>query len=123
MSKKIKKNVDHRAYQYSIVIEPRVDYKLWLTDLNDYSITKLLMNSSYPLHTEVKYILSKTQGLSVSGKKTYLPLEYSFGTEEKVKTNIPHYQCWLKSPIRNDIIYVIFMLYITYNIPSFIMKI
>ena len=100
MIKKIKKNIDHRAYQYSIVIEPRVNYKLWLTDLDDFCITNLLMNSSYPLHTEVKYILSKTQGLSVSGKKTYLPLEYSFGTEEKVKTNIPHYQCWLKFPVK-----------------------
>ena len=92
--------MDHRAYQYSIIIELRVDHKLWLTDLNDFYITKLLMNSSYTLHTEVKYILSKTQGLSVSGKKTYLPLDYSFGTEEKVKTNIPHYQCWLKFPVK-----------------------
>ena len=100
MKKNIKQKNNSRCKQVSVVIQPNVEAEFWLQDnLTDKLIEEKLMQTGYPLHTEIKYALESCAALSSTGKGHRLQVSYSFGTETSVRTKIPHYQCWISYSI------------------------
>ena len=98
--KQIKQKNNSRCKQVSVVIQPNVEADFWLqNNLTDKLIEEKLMQTGYPLHTEIKYALESCAALSSTGKGHRLPVSYSFGTETSVTTKIPHYQCWISYSI------------------------
>jgi hypothetical protein len=69
--------------------------------------TKLLLNSSFPLHTEIQYALENLEGLTANTSKSVKPKVWAFGAETSVHTKIPHYQIYLEFDrlIRNSSVY------------------
>ncbi len=86
----------YRGKFISVIIQPKIDPKFWLSNPNNGCINYELMQSSFPLFTEVKYYLSILQVETVNRKTSIGVLQFVFGTETSVKTNIPHYQIYLE---------------------------
>lgn len=108
MKKISKKSNNSRCKQVSVIIQPKINGDYWLSkNLTDELIEKKLMESGYPLYTEIKQSLATCLGLTCSSKVLRPPKYFAFGTETSVTTNIPHYQCWLIYPalIRRTSVY------------------
>jgi len=108
MKKISKKSNNSRCKQVSVIIQPKINGDYWLSkNLTDELIEKKLMESSYPLYTEIKQSLATCLGLTCSSKVLRPPKYFVFGTETSVTTNIPHYQCCLIYPalIRRTSVY------------------
>ena len=89
-------NDKYRGKFISIVIQPKVNPKFWLSYHSDNKINLLLMKSSFPLFTEIKNVLSILKVETINGKTIIPVLKFAFGTETSVKTKIPHYQIYLE---------------------------
>ena len=99
-------NVSRSRY-LSVVIQPKLNSKVWLNCESNEMFTKLLLNSSFPLYTEIQYALENLEGLTANTSKSVKPKVWAFGTETSVDTKIPHYQIYLEFDklIRNSSVY------------------
>ena len=87
-------NDKYRGKFISVIIQPKINSKFWLCYHNDNEINLALMQSSFPLFTEIKNFLSILKVETVN-RKTIIPvLKFAFGTETSVKTKISHYQVY-----------------------------
>jgi len=92
-----KRNTDFRGKYFSLVLQPKVDHTLWATGITNNQIEKLLMNSGYPLWTEVEFILNNFKAESATtAKKLLNPTQWAFGTETSTVNFIPHYQIYIE---------------------------
>ena len=89
-------NDKYRGKFISIVIQPKVNPKFWLSYHSDNKINLLLMKSSFPLFTEIKNLLSILKVETINGKTIIPVLKFAFGTETSLKTKISHYQIYLE---------------------------
>ena len=55
-----------RSKFLSVVIQPKVDSKNWLSCESENTFNDLLLNSSFPLYTEIKYALNNVEALTAS---------------------------------------------------------
>ena len=86
----------YRGKFISIIIQPKIHSKFWLSSHTDNEINESLMESSFPLFTEIQNFLSILKVETVNGKTIIPVLKFAFGTETSVKTKIPHYQIYLE---------------------------
>jgi hypothetical protein len=94
--KKIKDlNVSHSKH-LSVVIQPKSNSEVWLSCESAAMFTSLLLDCSFPLHTEIQYALENVEGLTANISKSVKPKVWAFGTETSVDTKIPHYQIYLE---------------------------
>lgn len=91
----------------SVVIQPKLNSKVWLDCESAAIFTSLLLDCSFPLHTEIQYALENLQGLTANTSKSVKPKVWAFGTETSVDTKIPHYQIYLEFDklVRNSSVY------------------
>ncbi len=106
----MKKNKDlnvSRSKFLSVVIQPNLNSKVWLDCESAVTFTNLLLGCSFPLHTEIQYVLENLEGLTTNTSKRVKPKVWAFGTETSVETKIPHYQIYLEFDklIRNSSAY------------------
>lgn len=106
----MKKNKDpnvSRSKYLSVVIQPKVKAENWLNCNSSKIFNDLLLNYSFPLHTEIQYALENLKGLTANTLKSVKPKVWAFGTETSVNTKIPHYQIYLEFDklIRNSSVY------------------
>ena len=96
-----------RSKFLSVVIQPKLNSKVWLDCESNEMFTKLLLNSSFPLHTEIQHALENLKGLTANRSKSVKPKVWAFGTETSLDTKIPHYQIYLEFDrlIRNSSVY------------------
>lgn len=98
---KTKQLNNSRGKYFSIVIQPKIESSRWKSigdiaeEERDHVIHLALLNSGWPLWTEVEYNLQVLEGLSLKGH-VCKPLDWAYGTETSEKTNIPHYQCFVE---------------------------
>ena len=97
----------YRGKFISIIIQPKIHSKFWLYSPTDNEINKSLMESSFPLFTEIQNFLSILKVATVNDKTIIPVLRFAFGSETSVKTKIPHYQIYLEFDklIRNSSVY------------------
>lgn len=103
-----KNNVDaYRVKFCSVVIQPKVAAEYWMQENSDKEIETKLMESAFPLHTEIIQALANLSVETINKTKFIKPVSWAFGTETSVKTRIPHYQIYLKFDklVRKSIIY------------------
>lgn len=86
----------YRAKFISVILQPKVDSKFWLSFPSDNSIQDRLMETSFPLFTEIVHYLSIIKVETINGKNKIPVLSFAFGTETSKKTKIPHYQIYLE---------------------------
>ena len=105
--KRMKDSNISRSKYLSIVIQPKLNSKIWLTCESAKMFTSLLLGCSFPLHTEIQYVLKNLEGLTANTSKSVKPKVWAFGTETSVDTKIPHYQIYLEFDrlIRNSSVY------------------
>lgn len=105
--KKIKDLNVSRSKYLSVVIQPKLNSKVWLNCGSNEMFTELLLNSSFTLYTEIQYALENLEGLTANTSNSVKPKVWAFGTETSVDTKIPHYQIYLEFDrlIRNSSIY------------------
>lgn len=96
-----------RSKHISVVIQPKLKPKVWLNCESNEMFTKLLLNSSFPLYTEIQYALENLEALTANTSRRVKPKVWTFGTETSVDTKIPHYQIYLEFDklIRNSSVY------------------
>ena len=106
MNKMKDTNVSRSKY-LSVVIQPKLNSKIWLNCESNETFTILLLSCSFPLHTEIQYALENLEGLTSNTLKSVKPKVWAFGTETSVNTKIPHYQIYLEfgKLIRNSSVY------------------
>ena len=88
----------YRGKFISIVIQPKVDPKFWLSYHSDNKINLLLMESSFPLFTEIKNVLSILKVETINGKTIIPVLKFAFGNEHLKKKEVQNmytYSCTL----------------------------
>ena len=79
--KQIKQKNTSRCKQISIVIQPNLVAEFWSQkNLKDELIEEKLLQTGYPLYTEIKYALESCAALSSTGKGDRLPVSYAFST-------------------------------------------
>ena len=94
--KKIKDPNVSRSKYLSVVIQPKLNFNVWLNCESNKIFTELLLSCSFPLYTEIKYALENLEGLTANTSKSVKPKVWSFGSETSVDTKIPHYQIYLE---------------------------
>ena len=107
MNKMKDTNVSRSKY-LSVVIQPKLNSKIWLNCESNETFTNLLLSCSFPLHTEIQYALFNVLEVNPSNTlKSVKPKVWAFGTENSVNTKIPHYQIYLEFSklIRNSSVY------------------
>ena len=106
MEKNKNQNVSRSKY-LSVVIQPKLKSKFWLTCESNERFTNLLLSCSFPLYTEIQYALENLEGLTANTLKRVKAKVWAFGTETSVDTKIPHYQIYLEFDklIRNSSVY------------------
>ena len=99
-------NVSRSKY-ISVVIQPKLKSKFWLTCQSAEMFTSLLLSCSFPLHTEIQHALENLEGLTANTSRSVKPKVWAFGTETSVDTKIPHYQIYLEFDklVRNSSVY------------------
>jgi len=91
------KKIAFRGKYFSLVIQPKVDHKIWASDVDDYRIEEILMSSGFPLWTEVEFLLNQLRAEDVTkSRKLREPVDWAFGTETSTINLIPHYQVYIK---------------------------
>ena len=104
MNKPNKKDI-YRGRYWSIVIQPNKEVsENWLSITRIGKETEELMNSGFPIHTEIIYLLKKLKAENVNktkdGKKQDVYPERFVGQGETgSKNGLPHYQIYLEYPI------------------------
>ena len=94
--KKIKDTNVSRSKYLSVVIHPKLKSKIWLDCESNERFTNLVLSCSFPLHTEIQYVLENLEGLTANTSKNVKAKVWAFGTETSVDTKIPHYQIYLE---------------------------
>ena len=105
--KKIKDPNVSRSKYLSVVIQPKLKSDVWLRCKSNEIFTKLLLDCSFPLFTEIQYVLENLEGLAANTSRSVKAKVWAFGTETSVDTKIPHYQIYLEFDklIRNSSVY------------------
>lgn len=78
--KKIKDQNIFRSKYLSIVIQPKLNFNVWLNCESNQMFTKLLLSCSFPLYTEIQYPLENVEGLTANTSKIVKPKVWAFGT-------------------------------------------
>lgn len=86
----------YRAKFVSVVLQPKIDPKFWLSSPSNNLINNKLLEASFPLFTEIKNYLLILEVETVNGKNKIRVSSFAFGTETSEKTHIPHYQIYLE---------------------------
>ena len=96
-----------RSKFLSVVIQPKLNSKVWLDCESADIFTNLLLGCSFPLYTEIRYALENLEGLTANTSKSVKAKVWAFGTETSVDTKIPHYQIYLEFDklVRNSSVY------------------
>ena len=71
--KKIKDSNVSRSRHLSVVIQPKLKSDLWLSCESNEMFTNLLLNGSFPLHTEIQHALENLEGLTANTSKSVKP--------------------------------------------------
>lgn len=79
----------------------------WLNCNSTEIFSDLLLNSSFPLYTEIQYSLENLEALTANTSKSFKPKMWAFATETSVATKILHHQIYLEFDklIRNSSVY------------------
>lgn len=91
-------NKGNRGKFISVVLQPKIDSEFFASNPTDKKINEALMESSFPLHTELIYSFDKIIGVSSAKQEIKNINDWAFGTETSESTNIPHYQIFLEFP-------------------------
>ena len=96
-----------RSKFLSVVIQPKLKSDVWLNCESNERFTNLLLSCSFPLYTEIRYVLENLEGLTANTSKSVKAKVWAFGTETSVDTKIPHYQIYLEFDklVRNSSVY------------------
>ena len=77
MLKPNKQRNNSRCKQISVIIQPKVEGEFWLSNnLTNKLIEERLMQTGYPIFTEIKCVLESCEALSSTGKVHKLPVTY-----------------------------------------------
>lgn len=88
----------YRGKFVSVIVQPRIDPQFWGVGHNSKQINDELLNSGFPVHTEIHYALSTFSVETANRTKQVQAVSFAFGTETSRETKIPHYQIYIEFP-------------------------